>query len=307
MSDFNYNSYIDFVKNPGGSSVYSDSGSAVSSVGALSESGGDGFFDSGEGFSSGQTGSFLGTFTDAGGIIYVIVQTSATTWRIYSPVDATATDANLPNTIKTSDVDSSQFSACFAIGTMIATSIGAVAVENLRIGDLVRTIDGRTVAVRWIGRQTVMPLFKPAERLMPVRIDAGALGEGVPLQDLVVTADHALLVDGILCHAGALVNGATIRRVPTEEMGARYTVFHVDTETHEIIFANGAPAESFIDNQSRRVFDNWSEFWERYGDVPEMKELPLPRAMSARQVPAAISARLLCNSQPTGSCSRQVC
>ncbi|TBX27775.1 hypothetical protein TK43_09175, partial [Roseovarius sp. JS7-11] len=53
-----------------------------------------------------------------------------------------------------------------------------------------------------------------------------------------------------------------------------------------------APAETFIDNVSRRVFDNYSEFDALYGEVPEMEELPYPRAMSARQVPTAIRARL---------------
>ncbi|TBX22169.1 Hint domain-containing protein, partial [Nioella sediminis] len=119
-----------------------------------------------------------------------------------------------------------------------------------------------------------------------------ALGEGLPHSDLTVTADHGMIVDGVICHAGALVNGETITRVPLAEMGESYTVYHIETEAHEIILANGAPAETFIDNASRRVFDNWAEFEALYGDVPEMAELPLPRAMSARQVPAHIRARL---------------
>jgi hypothetical protein len=75
-------------------------------------------------------------------------------------------------------------------------------------------------------------------------------------------------------------------------MGERYTVYHIETEAHEIILANGAPSETFIDNASRRAFDNFAEFDALYGDVPEMEELPHPRAMSARQVPAPVRARL---------------
>ena len=75
-------------------------------------------------------------------------------------------------------------------------------------------------------------------------------------------------------------------------MGESYTVYHVETEAHEVILANGAPAETFIDNVSRRAFDNYAEFEALYGDVPEMEELPYPRAMSARQVPGAIRAWL---------------
>jgi hypothetical protein len=75
-------------------------------------------------------------------------------------------------------------------------------------------------------------------------------------------------------------------------MGETYTVYHIETEEHEIILANGAPAETFIDNVSRRAFDNYAEFEALYGDVPEMQELPYPRAMSARQVPAHIQQSL---------------
>ncbi|WP_127562585.1 Hint domain-containing protein [Nioella ostreopsis] len=186
----------------------------------------------------------------------------------------------------------SSFLFCFAAGTLIASATGDRAVENLEIGDLIVTQDGRRVPVKWIGRQTVKTMFLPAERVTPVRFATGSLGNGLPHSDLTVTADHGMLVDGVICHAGALVNGTTITRVPLAEMGETYTVYHIETEAHEIILANGAPAETFIDNVSRRVFDNYAEFEAIYGDVPEMAELPYPRAMSARQVPVHI-ARLL--------------
>ena len=101
-----------------------------------------------------------------------------------------------------------------------------------------------------------------------------------------------MLVDGVLCEAGALVNGTTITRVPLSEFGESYTVYHVETENHEIILANGVPSETFVDNVSRRAFDNYAEFAELYGDLPEMKELPYPRASNARHLPARIKKRL---------------
>ena len=97
-----------------------------------------------------------------------------------------------------------------------------------------------------------------------------------------------MLVGGVLCEAGALVNGTTITRVPLSEFGGSYTVYHVETEAHEIILANGALAETFIDNVSRRAFENYAEFEELYGDQPEMKELPYPRASNARHLPMRI-------------------
>lgn len=175
---------------------------------------------------------------------------------------------------------------------MIATPEGEVAVETLRPGDRVLTADGRTIPVTYLFEQRIDPRFGPAERLRPIRIRAGALGPGLPHSDLRVTADHGMLVADVICHAGALVNGTTIVQEPLAQ-GGGYTVFHVECAAHEILLANGAAAESFVDNVGRQSFDNWAGFVAHYGaDQPEMEELPYPRAMSARQVPQKIRARL---------------
>ncbi|WP_206052352.1 Hint domain-containing protein, partial [Nioella ostreopsis] len=94
---------------------------------------------------------------------------------------------------------------CYGEGTRIATPSGDTAVEALQIGDMVLTAEGCAVPVKWIGRQSVSTRFGPAERLMPVRFAAGSLGAGLPHADLTVTADHGMLVEGVICHAGALV------------------------------------------------------------------------------------------------------
>jgi hypothetical protein len=184
-------------------------------------------------------------------------------------------------------------SVCFAAGTRIATPKGERTVEALVIGDPILTADGRTVPVKWIGRQTVHKLFTPPERFAPVRVAAGALGDGLPRRDLVLTADHALLVGGILANASALVNAATITRVAGAELPDRVTYYHVETEAHEMILAEGAPAETFVDHQSRRLFDNYAEYVALYGE--ERRSIPesdLPRVTSPRQLPAALKSRL---------------
>jgi hypothetical protein len=204
----------------------------------------------------------------------------------------TTPDHDNPNINGTTYATQDANITCFAAGTMIATPSGECTVETLEPGASILSAAGDPVEVKWIGRQTVSTRFGPAERLMPVRFAAGSLGDGLPHTDLTVTADHGMLVGGVICHAGALVNGTTITRVPLAEMGETYTVYHIETEAHEIILANGAPAETFIDNVSRRVFDNFAEFEALYGDVPEMEELDYPRAMSARQVPGRIQQSL---------------
>jgi hypothetical protein len=230
--------------------------------------------------------------TGQGNVTGVFVQTGLRS--MFIPTDGTTPiDTTFANLVSW---DGSDFSGtiadmCFAAGTLIATPMGEVAVEDLTIGDLVLTATGKPVAVKWLGYQTVMSMFRPSDRLALVRITKDTLGAGVPSTDLTVTADHAILVEGVLCHAGALVNGTSIAALPRSELGASYRIYHIETESHEIILANGAPAETFIDNVSRRAFDNYAEFEALYGDVPEMEELTYPRAMSARQVPESIRSR----------------
>ncbi|MGI3186947.1 Hint domain-containing protein [Nioella aestuarii] len=234
---------------------------------------------------------FTGYTITSSGVEYGVFS-DGTTYLVPLPQDGTT--QNIIPSSGTTNVYQSQALAylCFAAGTMISTPMGERAVEGLQIGDEVLTAEGLAVEVKWIGRQSVKTRFGAADRLRLVRFAAGSLGNGLPHSDLTVTADHGMLVDGVICHAGALVNGETITRVPLAEMGESYTVYHIETEAHEIVLANGAPAETFIDNVSRRVFDNYAEFEALYGDVPEMDELPYPHAMSARQVPGRILAHL---------------
>lgn len=180
------------------------------------------------------------------------------------------------------------YTLCFAAGTLISTLTGDARVEDLEIGTLVITADGRTVPVKWIGRQTVVAAFA-GERARPVRVAAGALGDGLPHTDLVLTADHALILDGLAINAGALVNGTTITRDPAPE---RATYYHVETEAHDAILANGVAAESFVDYVGRRAFDNHAEYVALYGEDLTIAEMPLPRVTSARHVPAALRTRL---------------
>ena len=181
---------------------------------------------------------------------------------------------------------------CFLTGTEIATPYGPRPVETLVSGDQILTAEGDTVPVRFVFRQTIATRFGPPERLQPVRLRAGALGEGLPERDLVLTADHALMIDGLLINAGALVNGSSIDWVPLAELGERVTVYHVETENHDIILAEGAPTETYIDYAGRQAFDNYAEYVALYRADRAIAENPAPRISSARMLPAALCARL---------------
>jgi hypothetical protein len=89
--------------------------------------------------------------------------------------------------------------------------------------------------------------------LLPVHISAGAIDDAVPRADLFVSPDHAMLIDDLLIPARYLVNGVSIRQVPFMQQ-VRY--FHVELETHDILLAEGAPAESYLDTGNRAAFAN---------------------------------------------------
>jgi hypothetical protein len=179
---------------------------------------------------------------------------------------------------------------CFEKNTLIATPLGERLVSSLQIGDEILTADKRTVLVKWIGRQTFNPIFANASRSLPIKICAGALGDGLPKTDLYVSTGHAMLIDGVLVHALALVNGTSITQMQRWSGDVEY--YHIETENHELILANGAVAETFIDNVSRKEFDNWAEYDTLYPNAAPMIELDIPRVKFARQLPQVIAKRL---------------
>ena len=114
--------------------------------------------------------------------------------------------------------------------------------------------------MKWLGKQTVHKFFTPAERFISVRVAGGALGIGLPHTDLVLTADHAMILDGLAINASALVNGTSITFDPIESLPDRVTYYHLETEGYEVILASGTPARTFVDYVSRRAFDNYAEY-----------------------------------------------
>jgi hypothetical protein len=152
---------------------------------------------------------------------------------------------------------SGTFYVCFGAGTRILTAQGEVEVERLQAGDLVATVTGRGAPMKpvlWIGRRRVVLAGHPnAEDLAPVRIQAGALGGGAPHRDLLVSPDHCFYLNGALVPARLLVNGSSIT---TERGVAEVTWYHVELESHDVLLAEGAAAESWLDCENRAWFEN---------------------------------------------------
>lgn len=143
---------------------------------------------------------------------------------------------------------------CFTRGTRIATPHGPRPIEALRPGDRIDTADNGPQPILWIGQRRMSGARLYAmPHLRPVRIRALTLGDGRPQGDLLVSPQHRMLVRGaaadalfgtpeVLVRALDLVND---RSVGVDHTVREVTYVHVLLEAHQIVFANGVPAESF--------------------------------------------------------------
>jgi Hint domain len=142
--------------------------------------------------------------------------------------------------------------ACFLRGTRIATPYGDVAVEDLRAGDTVLTLNRGRSPIHWIGRRVLDPLMLERPRdAWPIRVRRGALTDNSPHRDLFVSPDHCLLIDDILIPAKLLVNGTTIVQEQRQEP---FEYFHIELDAHDIVLAEGMLSESYLDLGNRHMF-----------------------------------------------------
>jgi hypothetical protein len=129
-----------------------------------------------------------------------------------------------------------------------------VKVEDLKEGNLVHTvIGGHPAPIVWIGRRAVNCAQHPKPHTVwPVRVKAHAFGPGLPERDLVLSPDHAVYVNDVLIPVKQLENGSSIAQVPVD----RVTYYHVELPRHDVILAEGMPAESYLDVGDRSNFEN---------------------------------------------------
>lgn len=187
---------------------------------------------------------------------------------------------------------------CYCRGTHIATPQGQIPVEALRIGDTVLTAEGQPRAIRWIGRRSYDGRFAAGNHhLLPVLVRQGALAENVPVRDLYVSPNHALYLDGLLIPAIELVNGGAIVQLETVD---KVEYFHVELDAHDILLAEGAPAESFVDDQSRGMFHNAQEYAALYPNAAAGPAAYCAPRVEAGEELQAVRARLAARA-PAGS------
>lgn len=180
---------------------------------------------------------------------------------------------------------------CFAAGTRIETERGMTPIEQIKVGDLVRTLDHGLQPVRWCGSRGVPALDKRA----PIRFAPGAMGN---VRELLVSPQHKILVSGwraelffgedeVLVAAVHLVNADTIHRAPRRHVMYHHLMF----DAHEILLADGVPTESFFPGDYVLQDDNLRD--EVLATFPEMLAGPSLDWTCARRVLKSQEAKVL--------------
>jgi hypothetical protein len=129
------------------------------------------------------------------------------------------------------------------------------------------TLSGAPRPVKWIGHRVLdKSLLAAHPEMSPVRILPGAFGENLPARSLYLSPGHPVLVGadadceaggegGVLVPIMCLINGTSVAR----ERMASVTYWHVELDAHDILLAEGLPAESFLDHGNRAWFKNGAE------------------------------------------------
>ena len=172
---------------------------------------------------------------------------------------------NTPVTISHDAGIGTDVKVCFLRDTLIATPSGQVRVQTLAVGDLVMTASGTARPITWIGTGRVLATRGQRNAATPVVIRKGALGDNVPNRDLHVTKGHSLFLDNVLIPVEFLVNH---RSIIWDDFAREIEIYHIELETHDVLLANGAPAESYRDDGNRWLFRNSNAAWNQEPQEP---------------------------------------
>jgi len=144
---------------------------------------------------------------------------------------------------------------CFGAGTGISTPQGIRPIETLSAGDLVTCGDGVDRPIRWIGNRALGPDdLAEHPHLRPIIVRPGAFGLAVPTRDVVLSPQHAVLVQGwraellfgeakVLVPAKSLVDGKT---VVARGAGQGVDYYHILLDAHHTVLADGLECETLL-------------------------------------------------------------
>lgn len=162
---------------------------------------------------------------------------------------AALTDMGLATTYVASALDP----LCFGPDVRIETPAGPIAAKNLTVGQLVRVVGGGLLPIRSIDRIEMTSArlgLRPNHR--PILLQGGALGNGLPVKDTILSPQHRVAVNGPVLHR---MTGHDHALVPAKDLLDLHgvsriddlsliTYYHIGLDRHELVNANGIEAET---------------------------------------------------------------
>ncbi|MEO9575792.1 MAG: Hint domain-containing protein [Tateyamaria sp.] len=183
---------------------------------------------------------------DLSGVDANVIQTGPETGTI----ELLDSNGNIARRVEYSEIEQI---ICFTPGARMATQKGEVLVEHLRAGDRVITRDNGLQSLRWVGRRDLGPRDLLTNALFqPVLVRKGALGNGSPERDMLVSPQHRMLINSevaavmfaereVLVAAKHLTGLDGVDQVQTGAVSYMHLMF----DQHEVVLADGAWSESF--------------------------------------------------------------
>src|SRR4029077_2885296 len=113
-----------------------------------------------------------------------------------------------------------------------------------------------------------------------------------------VSPEHAIYLDGMLVPARQLANGLNIVQATAVE---RIDYVHLELDTHDIVFAEGVPAETYVDCDNRGMFHSAAEYPRLYpGDTGPAWRFCAPRAEPGSNELTRVRRRLFARAAELG-------
>ncbi len=190
--------------------------------------------------------------------------------------------------------------SAFARGTLIQTTDGDIAVEDLQPGDMINTTTGNAAELVWIGSSTFVPA-DVGRRTPLIRIMADSFGPGRPSISTtvgpaarVLQTPHRLRADAdgtrMLTPVREFVDGVNVIEVvpPTP-----VRLFHICLTRHAAIYAGGIEMETFHPGANavravpHSIRDRFLSMFPRISHVSDFGPLAHPRSPDADPAPPA--------------------
>nr|WP_298796950.1 Hint domain-containing protein [uncultured Acetobacter sp.] len=188
---------------------------------------------------------------------------------------------------------------CFLAGARVEMADGSFkAIEDITVGEHVKTFaqDG-SESVAPVTATRTRDVLATHPDLFPVVIQKNAFSENVPAQDIALTSEHCLYLEGRFVPVRMLVNGRSIFVDTTRKA---FPIYHVETAEHAIINVGGLRSETLLrtdksfSREDNVIFLRGPKSWEHDAAAPLTTDPafiePLFHALAARAEKAGIAS-----------------